>query len=230
MAPEITHLLNLDFTAESFEPETEISLPETSAALTKVPDEDIYPALASHSDITVAEVLDPIPPHIYLKRPWLSFYDDYKEQDAVNAVPIILLGEIYALQALSKDPHPGIIKYYGCRVSSGWITGFALEHHWEDLKGYIQAKKGPPIDEEPFLAALKSAICHVHSCGFAHNDIKPDNILLDKERLPVLTDFNSCQPIGRELRYSRGTPGWTDPEDPWDNSETWHDWFGTESI
>ncbi|KAJ5618430.1 kinase-like protein [Penicillium herquei] len=258
MAPEITHILNLDFTAESSEPETEvflyttfgkiergddyvyfgqlpkrlqeISLPEFSAALTRVPDEDIYPKLASNSDTRVAEVPDPVPPHLYLKRPWLSFYDEFKEQDTFSAIPIILLGEIYALEALSKDPHPGIIKYYGCRLRRGWITGPALEQHWENLKGYIQAKEGPPIDEETFLAALKSAICHVHSCGFAHNDIKPDNVLLNQDRLPVLIDFNSCQSIGHELQYSRGTPGWTDPEDPWDTSETWHDWFGFERI
>ena len=258
MAPQINDRLDLDFTAESFEPETEnflyttfgrivrgddrvyfgqifkrlqdISPPEFTAALIQVPDGDIYPELAAHSDLRVAEVPDPIPDHIHLKRPCFSYYDEYKEQGMTIRIPNLLLEEIHVLEALSEEPHPGIVKYYGCRVRRGWITGIALEQHWGDLKSYVRAREEPPIEEGRFFAALESAIRHVHSCGFAHNDIKPSNILLNAERMPVLADFNSCRPIGKELRYSRGTPGWTDPDDPWDTSEIWHDWYGVERV
>lgn len=112
------------------------------------------------------------------------------------------------------------------RLDHGSGTGATLGR-LEELR---PGENRPPIDEGPFLAALESAIRHVHTCGFAHNDIKPANILLNEERMHVLADFNSCQPIGKELRYSRGTPGWIDPEGPWDTSEIWHDWFGVERI
>lgn len=258
MAPEIKHILDLDFTAQEPEPGTEnvlyttfgkiergedrfyygqifkreqdISFPEFTRTLKQIPDGDIYPALATHSDIRVAQVPDPFPDHIHLKRPSIQCYDDFKAQDKTSLISNHFLQEIYVLEALSEAPHPGIVKYYGCRVRRGWITGIALEHYWKDLKRYVQARKGPPIDEEPFLAALESAIRHLHTCGFAHNDVKPSNILLNEERMPILVDFNSCQPIGKELNNCRGSPGWSDPEDPWDTSEIWHDWFGVEKI
>lgn len=55
-------------------------------------------------------------------------------------------------------------------------------------------KKG--IFEEPlavfYIAELVLAIESVHKMGFIHRDIKPDNILIDKDGHIKLTDFGLC--------------------------------------
>ncbi|KAJ5738147.1 peptidase S66 LD-carboxypeptidase A [Penicillium malachiteum] len=200
---------------------------EYTSALTRVPDDEIYPELTQCGDIRAVE--DPLPSNIYLKRPRLFVYDDYKEQDAVDIIPALLLEEANTLETLSQHPNPGIIKYYGCRIKRGFITALALERHPSDLKRYIKDNKGP-LNEGKFMNALESAIKHLHSIGFAHNDINPANVLLDEEKMPVLADFNSCKPIREKLTYSRGTYGWMDEADEWNISETRHDFFGMEKI
>ncbi|KAJ5935162.1 hypothetical protein N7466_004709 [Penicillium verhagenii] len=257
MAPEIAQIEDLDFSAEAFDPEVNtflytsfskveeddsvffgqilkrkrfINPQEYTTALRRIPDEEIYPKFTPYGDIhAVYDGKDPLPSNVYLKRPRLFVYDDYKEQDAVDIIPALLLEEAHILETLSKNPHPGIIKYYGCRTQRGFITALALERHPSDLKRYIKDKKSP-LDQEKFMVALESAINHLHSLGFAHNDINPANVLLDHAQMPVLVDFNSCKPIGEKLTYSRGTLSWTDEEDEWDTSETRHDFFGMEKI
>lgn len=43
-----------------------------------------------------------------------------------------------------------------------------------------------------YIAELTCAVESVHKMGFIHRDIKPDNILIDKEGHIKLTDFGLC--------------------------------------
>ncbi|KAJ6032494.1 serine/threonine protein kinase [Penicillium herquei] len=226
MAPQITQIADLDFSVEAFDPEADTFL-YTSFCRVEEEDSIFFGQIPKRKRFISPEegsfhaVDDPLPSNIYLKRPRLLVYDDYKEQDAVDIIPALLLEEAKTLEILSKNPHPGIIK--------GFITALALERHPSDLKGYIKNQKGL-LNEEDFMGALESAIKHLHSLGFAHNDINTANVLVDKERMPILADFNSCKPIGEKLTYSQGTLGWTDEDDEWDVSETHHDLFGMEKT
>lgn len=54
---------------------------------------------------------------------------------------------------------------------------------------------------------IYSALEHIHTQGKTHNDIKPENIFIDKSKGTVnitLTDFGSTKKIGEEVTY--GTP------------------------
>ena len=52
----------------------------------------------------------------------------------------------------------------------------------------------------------QNGLDHLHNLGLNHNDINPANIMLDKEDVPIIIDFNSCQREG-DLSFGIGTPG-----------------------
>ncbi|KAK3694439.1 kinase-like domain-containing protein [Podospora appendiculata] len=198
-------------------PKLEITLEEASAALVRLPDEDIFPELPPDGQLTVAP--ETWTSDVYIKRSRLSSYEDYREQDALMA---------HALELVSQHPHPGLIGYHGCRVRRGRITGLVLEKHGKDLNQHTQDVG--PVDKAHFMDALEDAVRHLHSLGLAHNDINPANILVNKAGLPVLVDFGFCRKVGQKLGASRGTPGWIDEGDDYVTSEERHDLFGLAKI
>jgi len=66
------------------------------------------------------------------------------------------------------------------------------------------------LNKIQFMQRLESAIQHLHSLNLAHNDLNPDNTLVNKSGMPVLIDFGSTRVIGTKLGTSRGTKGWMD--------------------
>jgi serine/threonine protein kinase len=115
------------------------------------------------------------------------------------------------MEFLSKHPHPNFIRYHGCRSQRGYLTGIVLDRHSHTLEEYLQNQVGV-IDKQMFMAALESAIHHMLSLGWAHNDLNPTNVLVDDSvasgEMPILIDFGSARKIGRLLGTSRGTSDW----------------------
>ncbi|KAK4038635.1 kinase-like protein [Parachaetomium inaequale] len=206
-----------------------ISLAQYSAALPSVPDEELYPELPADAKFTLAPE-NITKDTLYLKRPRVDFYGDYKEQNVVELLPLMLLEEIHALEIVSQHPHPNIVRYYGCRVRRGRITALVLDRYSHDLKEYLRDGVGT-IDKKPFMAGLESAVQHLHALGLAHNDINPRNIMVNEAGTAVLIDFGSCREVGRKLGVSRGTPGWIEGEESdYDTSGKGHDLFAVERI
>src|SRR5262249_6876154 len=74
---------------------------------------------------------------------------------------------------------------------------------------------GQPLDwvrAARYVADVADGLAEVHARGVLHRDIKPDNILLDRDRdAAVLTDFGVAAHAG-DARGCCGTAGYMAPE------------------
>lgn len=191
-------------------PKRDINFEQLAFALTQVPDEHLVPEW-TRSAVGLTKAPETLPSNFYVKRPDIDMYDVFQEHNVLNLIPKGLLEEAKVMEKLSQHSHPHIIRYHGCCVHRGRIVGLVLDRHSDTLAGYLKNKVGS-IDKKRFMQALESAIRHLHSLNWAHNDLNPDNILVDEAGMPVLIDFGSAREIGAKLGASRGTKGWIDGE------------------
>jgi serine/threonine protein kinase len=122
-------------------------------------------------------------------------------------------------QLLDKVDHPNVV-----RVRQ-WLSpraGFPQEHYL--VLGYVaggslgdRLKNEGPFDWRlavRYAADVGEGLLAVHACGVLHRDIKPDNILWDRDRdEAVLTDFGVSARLGNVRRA--GTPLYMAPEAFW---------------
>ena len=214
---------------KSNHPKSNINLKQLTSALTPIPDDDIFPQwMPSSVELTRAQ--NTPPPNIYIKRPNLPLYDIFQEHNVLVLIPKGFLEEAKAMEMLSQHPHPNIIRYHGCRVRRGRITGLVLDRHPNTLTDYLKNSVGS-VDKQAFMQSLSSAIYHLHSLGWAHNDLNPNNVLVDEDGMPVLIDFGSAREIGAKLGTSRGTKGWIDRDmKDYHTSDEGHDFFALDKI
>jgi len=207
---------------------SEHTLKQIEAGLeNKFPTDDIFPMLpirwrtAQVPFVTVAETWDEeaaeadgtgIPVHdmFYLKRPRIALlyqWDDYATRSRswlMNIAHMFAL-EIRAMERLARHPpHPNLVRYHGCRVRQGRVTGILL-HRVGGMTLAEHLKAGKPIDKGPFMATLTSAVDHLHNVvGMAHNDIHPNNIMVSADgTTATLIDLGSAEVFGKSL-HNRG--------------------------
>ncbi|CAG8366941.1 unnamed protein product [Penicillium salamii] len=210
-------------------PKAQISLEQPMVALNPVPHDAIFPNWPL-AETELRNAPDMLTPNAYIKRPRLELYSWLKERGLERQIFTSLLGEAQVLEELSQHPHPNLIRYHGCRVVNGHFTGVVLERHPRDLEAYVE-RGHKAIDTTRFMAALESAIQHLHGLGWAHNDLKPSNILVSEAGMPILIDFEGCQKLGTALKYIRGSEEWIEGDiESYNTSEAQHDIFALGKI
>ncbi|ORY58484.1 kinase-like domain-containing protein [Pseudomassariella vexata] len=210
-------------------PQVDITLEQLTAALSPLPDEILYPGWPT-CDVQLTQAPENLPADIYIKRPDVEMYSVFRDHNVLHLISAQLLQEAKTMQFLSQHTHPNIIRFHGCRVRRGHITGLIFNRHPYDLNDHLKNNIGPVL-KEPFMEALGSAVNHLHSLGWAHNDLNPTNIMVNANGMPVLIDFGSAMPVGEKLGTSRGNEKWIEGSmADYDTSETSHDAFALEKI
>ena len=108
-----------------------------------------------------------------------------------------------------KHPHRNIAKYHGCRVQDDRITGICYDKYHESLMQRVNPgshckrrlhlnEKKPLLNVSLMLESVRKGLEHLHSLGFAHNNINPSNIMFFSEDSDeaVITGLGSCRAIG----------------------------------
>src|SRR3712207_4706345 len=87
--------------------------------------------------------------------------------------------------------HPNIVPIYSVDERDGLVY-FVMAYIEGETLGERMKARGPlPADEvRRILCDVSDALAYAHTRGVVHRDIKPDNILLDRESgRPMVTDF-----------------------------------------
>lgn len=137
-----------------------------------------------------------------MKRPSLLVMD----VNQLNGVKELMSSEAAVYRELRNRPHVHLCEFLGYVVDAGHVTGFRLRKYQKKLKQCIKDEPRK-FDTAHVIKAIKSAVSHLHTIGFCHNGINPDNIMFDECGNPVLLDFDSALPSGLHLNKG-GTPGW----------------------
>jgi serine/threonine-protein kinase len=118
--------------------------------------------------------------------------------------------------------HPNIVpifevsEFQGCPFfSMKLVDGESLDHQIKARK--LQCAAGDPRSAARLLATIARAVHYAHERGFLHCDLKPSNILLDREGRPHITDFGLAKRASDDSSQTAsgtilGTPSYMAPE------------------
>src|SRR5207247_4649067 len=127
-------------------------------------------------------------------------------------------------EAAAHLEHPGIVPIHevgerdgSCYFSMKFIEGGQLDQ-------VIRREAMPARRTAELIAKVARIVHYAHERQILHRDIKPGNILLDKEGEPHLTDFGLARLVETESTVTRtmevlGTPSYMAPEQAVGNND-----------
>lgn len=126
-------------------------------------------------------------------------------------------------RAIASLKHPGIIEVYRRGEHGG--KAYIVMQYVDDgtLRDWLDRMRSKNSPGQPWsmsqvetivrvMAELARAVDHAHSQGVIHSDIKPSNILMDRDGHPILTDFGVAIFKNGVKERRGGTRGYMPPE------------------
>jgi serine/threonine protein kinase len=199
-----------------------ISLEEAKQCLRPVPDNEIYPTIPSEFPVILHADIDG---STFVKRPILLL--DIALGDSGKRAERFLYEARNSLLVHQK-PHKNLLEVKGFLERRGRLVGIALEKYPTTLERR-RNETLVELDGKACCEGIEAALNHLHDLGYAHNDVKPDNVLMkDKGSEVFLADFGAMGKIGEELIYEFGTNDWNEGFDSF--SSTKNDLIGLRKI
>ena len=113
-------------------PKAEVTFDIVTHALKPVSDNEIFSKWPA-SGMKLTEAPEAHIEKVHIKRPALDLYETLKEYNQLHQLSGMLLAEAQVMEMLCQHPHPNIIRYYGCRVVRGHMTGLVMDKHTQNL-------------------------------------------------------------------------------------------------
>jgi WD40 repeat protein/tRNA A-37 threonylcarbamoyl transferase component Bud32 len=85
--------------------------------------------------------------------------------------------------------HPGIVRVFDVGKADGIPYQVSEFVPGRTLAGLIRDDRPAPPAAAALVAAVADALHHAHQKQVFHRDVKPSNVLLKEDRVPLLTDF-----------------------------------------
>lgn len=127
--------------------------------------------------------------------------------------------ERFQLEArtIARLQHPHILPLYDYGIQDDILYLVMAYIEGGSLTNRIDKGRMPPREIDHLLRQIAAALDYAHRQGVIHRDIKPDNILLDKEGNALLADFGIVKLTGTGSRLTVtgglvGTPAYMAPE------------------
>jgi predicted Ser/Thr protein kinase len=146
---------------------------------------------------------------------------------ALKILPIdAAVGELVAdrfrreARTLARLTHPNIVAIYDFGETNG-IFYLVMEYvDGANLRELERSGQLGPVEALKIVPAICDALQYAHDQGIVHRDVKPENVLLDKQGRVKIADFGLAKILGRpapELALTRvrqvmGTPNYMAPE------------------
>lgn len=109
-------------------------------------------------------------------------------------------------EILARLVHPNIVRLLDAGESASGIPYLVMEYvDGEPLDRYLRAH---PLSLEQRISLFEqvaAAVAHAHQMLVAHRDIKPGNVLVDREGAPHLLDFGIARLLSQQSATATGT-------------------------
>src|SRR5690606_20735111 len=120
-------------------------------------------------------------------------------------------------RTIARLQHPHIISVYDYGEEDGTLYLVSPLIDGGTLSDRIRKGALSPVETESLLRQIGQALDYAHRNGVIHRDIKPDNVLLDREGNALLTDFGIAKIIEGSTALTAtgglvGTPAYMSPE------------------
>jgi tetratricopeptide (TPR) repeat protein len=119
--------------------------------------------------------------------------------------------------AAARVPHPGIVQVFetGEHLGKPYLVMELVDG--ESLAALLDREIVPPRRVAEIVRGVALALEHAHGHGIIHRDVKPGNVLLDREGRPRLTDFGLARDASFTAQLTAtgdllGTPAYMAPE------------------
>ncbi len=133
--------------------------------------------------------------------------------DVPDAEPERFLEEA---RRLARLRHPGIVTVHDIGLHAGQVYVVSDYLEGPNLAEWLQHNSPSWHESARIAEAVAEALAHAHARLIVHRDVKPANIILTTDRVPVLVDFglglDEAGAGGGEVGVISGTPAYMAPE------------------